>query len=142
MRDFDFPSVAETVAIPDFNPVPLARRRRDGWVPERQRTFIATLAHSGCVTSAARAAGMGVTSAYALRRRRGAASFAAAWDKALNDARRRTLEVAMEAAFTRSFAPRTYRGNFTGTLIRRDDLHVMLAALQAVSALSRAPPPK
>jgi hypothetical protein len=47
---------------------------------ERQRTFIATLAHTGCVGRAALAAGMSRESAYRLRRRKSAESFAGAWD--------------------------------------------------------------
>lgn len=137
MRDSDSLSFAETAAIPAFTLVPLARRRHDGWTPGRQRDFIAALARSGCVAAAARAAGMGITSAYALRRRPGAASFAAAWDTALCDARRRALEVAMEAMFAGTFTPCTYRGNFTGTLVRKDDLGAAVAALRAVTALSR-----
>ena len=31
--------------------VPVAHRR-DGWTPERQRTFLATLAETGCVSAA------------------------------------------------------------------------------------------
>jgi hypothetical protein len=142
MRDPDSPSFAETAAIPSFTPVPLNRSRRDGWSPERQRNFIATLARTGCVAAAARGAGMGVTSAYALRRRPGATSFAAAWDRALSDARRRALELAMEAAFAGTLTPRTYRGNFTGTLVRKDDLRAILAALRTVTALSSSPLPK
>lgn len=68
--------------IPAFMPVP-ARARRDGWTPERQRVFIAALARTGCVGRAAAAAGMSRESAYRLRRREGAARFAAAWDSIL-----------------------------------------------------------
>lgn len=141
MYDSDPPSSAE-FAIPEFAPVPLKRSRRDGWTPERQRGFIVTLANTGCVAAAARSAGMGVTSAYALRRRAGAATFAAAWDTALHDARRRSLEVAMRTVFAGAIVPQTYRGNFTGTLIRKDDIHATLAALRAVSALSSPGTPK
>jgi hypothetical protein len=72
------PHIVRT-GIPAFMPVP-ARARRDGWTPERQRIFIAALARSGCVGQAAREAGMSRESAYRLRRREGAQSFAAAWD--------------------------------------------------------------
>ncbi len=133
MRDPDSPSFAETAAIPSFTPVPLTRSRRDGWTPERQRNFIATLAHTGCVAAAARAAGLSVTSAYNLRRRIGAESFAAAWDAALADARSRALTLAMDAAFSAMLTPRRYRGNFTGTIVRRDDMRALLAALRAAA---------
>lgn len=70
------------VAAPSFVPVPV-RARRDGWTEGRQRTFIAALARTGCVGQAAHAAGMSRESAYRLRRRTGAESFATAWDSIL-----------------------------------------------------------
>lgn len=68
--------------IPAFHPVPVGPRR-DGWVPERQAAFIGFLAQTRSVLAAARAVGMGRESAYRLRKRPGAAGFAAAWDAAL-----------------------------------------------------------
>jgi hypothetical protein len=65
--------------VPPFVPVPL-RARADGWTPERQARFIGLLAETGSVAEAARRVGMGRQSAWRLRRRRGAASFARAWD--------------------------------------------------------------
>ena len=68
----------------DFTPVPL-RSRRDGWTVERQRAFIGWL-HKGLRPGrAAERVGMSRKSAYALRSRPGAESFAAAWD-AVGDA--------------------------------------------------------
>lgn len=139
MRDSDPPSFAETAAIPAFTPVPLARHRHDGWTSQRQHIFIATLARTGCVGRAAHAAGMSVTSAYTLRRRSGAESFAAAWAAALADARRRAFEFAIEQAFSSGIEPRRYRGNFTGTIVRADDTRAIMLALRAASAMG---PPK
>ena len=68
--------------IPHFIPVPV-RNRRDGWTPERQAWFIAALAETGCVATAARRAGMARETAYRLRRKMGAESFAHAWDAVL-----------------------------------------------------------
>jgi hypothetical protein len=68
--------------MPSFTPVP-GRARRDGWTAERQRAFIAALARTGCVGRAAAEAGMRRESAYRLKRRKGAESFAAAWDSIL-----------------------------------------------------------
>ncbi len=68
--------------LPAFHPVPVGRRA-DGWRPERQADFIGWLAQTRSVLAAARAAGMGRESAYRLRKRPGAAGFAAAWDAAL-----------------------------------------------------------
>lgn len=139
MRDSDLPPFAETAAIPAFTPVLLGRNRHDGWTARRQHDFIATLARTGCVAQAARAAQMSVTSAYNLRRRPDAESFAAAWRTALADARRRAFEFAVDRALTPAFEPRLYRGNFTGTIMRGDDTRAILLALRAASA---ARPPK
>lgn len=68
--------------IPAFHPVPVGPRR-DGWAAERQAAFIGYLARTRSVLAAARAVGMGRESAYRLRKRPGAAGFAAAWDAAL-----------------------------------------------------------
>lgn len=65
--------------VPAFTPVPL-RFRNDGWTPMRQADFLGRLAETGSVTAAARHVGMTRESAYRLRSKPGAASFAAAWD--------------------------------------------------------------
>ena len=71
--------------IPAFHPVPVGPRA-DGWTPRRQADFIGYLAETGSVMAAARAVSMGRESAYRLRKRTGAAGFAAAWDAALGKA--------------------------------------------------------
>lgn len=68
--------------IPAFHPVPVGPRC-DGWTPERQAQFIGCLAESRSVVAACRRVSMGRESAYRLRKRPGAAGFAAAWDAAL-----------------------------------------------------------
>ncbi len=68
--------------IPAFHPVPV-NPRADGWTAARQAAFVGMLAETGSVIAAARIVGMGRESAYRLRRRPGAAGFAAAWDAAL-----------------------------------------------------------
>lgn len=68
--------------VPAFTPVPL-RFRRDGWTPIRQADFLGRLAETRCVAAAARHVGMTRESAYRLRDRFGAESFAAAWDAIL-----------------------------------------------------------
>lgn len=68
--------------IPAFYPVPL-RARADGWTPLRQAEFLGYLSLTGSVSAAARAVGMARETAYRLRRREGAESFAAAWDAVL-----------------------------------------------------------
>ncbi|WP_095012550.1 hypothetical protein [Tsuneonella mangrovi] len=68
--------------IPMFHPVPVAPRR-DGWTVQRQAWFIGVLAETRSVVETCRRVGMGRESAYRLRKRPGAAGFAAAWDAAL-----------------------------------------------------------
>ncbi len=64
----------------------------DGWTPERIRTFLVTLAGSGCVLTAAKAAGMSAKSAYALRNRAEGRAFHYAWEAALQIARRQIAD--------------------------------------------------
>lgn len=68
--------------IPAFTPVPV-RTRKDGWTPERQREFIRLLHVRPDIGKAAEAVGLSRRTAYRLRERPGAESFAAAWDSAL-----------------------------------------------------------
>ena len=68
---------------PAFKPVPRNARRADGWTAARQQAFIAALAETGSVRRAAEAAGMSYSSAYQLRKARGATSFVKAWDMAI-----------------------------------------------------------
>lgn len=68
--------------IPAFHTVPVGKRH-DGWTPARQVSFIGMLYETRSVVAAAKAVGMGRESAYRLRKRPGAAGFAAAWDAAL-----------------------------------------------------------
>ncbi len=68
--------------VPLFHPVPVGPRQ-DGWTVQRQAWFIGCLAETRSVIEACRRVGMGRESAYRLRKRPGAAGFAAAWDAAL-----------------------------------------------------------
>ncbi|MBY8336770.1 hypothetical protein KYN89_06890 [Alteriqipengyuania sp. NZ-12B] len=65
-----------------FSPVPL-RTRRDGWSLARQCAFLVQLYLTGSVAAAARHVGMSRASAYRLRARPEARSFADAWDRVL-----------------------------------------------------------
>jgi hypothetical protein len=129
------------IAIPFFTPVPLRRSRKDGWTPARQRIFLAALAATGMVSRAARAAGMGVTSAYNLRRRKGAESFAAAWSVVEEAAREEALERVMEAARHGTIHLRFYAGRFVGTAHRYDH-RTSVAALRAAFAVPSPRRPK
>ena len=71
-----------------FEPVPV-KSRRDGWTPLVQKMFVVALAAGLGTSGAARSVGRSRQTAYRLRERPDAASFAAAWDRALEFARRR-----------------------------------------------------
>jgi hypothetical protein len=62
-----------------FTPVPL-RVRADGWPPDLQLRFIVALSTGLTPGEAALSVGKNRQNAYALRKRPGAESFAAAWD--------------------------------------------------------------
>lgn len=81
-----------------FTPVPHSRPRRNSITPDLQREFIAHLAVTGIVTSAARHIGRSMEALYKLRQRPGAEEFAAAWDEAIDWGVLRLEDCAMERA--------------------------------------------
>src|SRR3954453_8861548 len=74
-------------AIPALNK---AEGRHDGWTGEKMATFCETLAETAVVAEACESARMGISGAYAARRRNPV--FAAAWDAALGIARERLAD--------------------------------------------------
>lgn len=129
---------ARHVRIPAFLPVPL-RARADGWTPKRQIAFIGALGATGSVLAAARRVSMARESAYRLRRKPGAESFAAAWDAALRKAgpaRKVTSEERMRRATEPLFKPVLYAGEHVATVEKADNS----ALLALVSQLGRAKP--
>lgn len=119
-----------------FTPVP-ARARRDGLTPARQAAFVAALAETCCVTAAARAVGMSWQSAYRLRDRAGAASFAAAWNAAL--ARPAHPDGVFDRALAGTARPITYAGRKIGEQRRHDDrLAMYLLRVHAPARYGRA----
>lgn len=83
----------------DYRWVPVRRvPRLDGWTEEKQRRFIETLADTGLVNVAARAAGMSRETAYRLRRSAHGAAFARAWDAARHHAGGLIEDIAFERA--------------------------------------------
>ena len=122
----------------EFTPVALTRVRHDGWTPERQRGFIAVLAVTGVVTAAARAVGMSGQSAYRLRGRAGAESFAAAWDLAQDEGFTRALSIALDRGFNGYTVSRFYAGREIAQ-VHRFDNRMALAALNARSRSPRHP---
>ena len=112
-----------------FEPVPANRARHDGWSEERQRVFIDQLARIGLVSAAARAVGMSTKSAYALRKRAGAESFAAAWDEAVGIGRFAAELTAIDRAFSGEARPVFYNGRKIGERIIHDN-RLLLAVLR------------
>jgi len=130
------PVQAEDQDLPAFTPVPARRNRADGWTPERQRRFIAAIEETAVVASAARAVGMSAVSAYALRKRPGAESFAAAWDIAMDMARDRVWEAVRHHLRHGEITPRFYRGKITSTT-HRTEHRLLFAALRSMDAQQR-----
>ena len=122
-------------SLPDdlaFDPVPSARRRRDGWTPERQRAFILALAQLGLVGAAAESVGMSRNAAYALLKRAGPDSdFACAWDAAVARGRTKACRLGIERAINGVQVPYFYGGLQRGTRTVYDD-RLLIAALRAV----------
>ena len=71
-------------------PATLPTIRHDGWTGEKMAVFCETLAETAVVAEACDAARMGISGAYAARRR--SPVFAAAWDAALSIARERLAD--------------------------------------------------
>jgi hypothetical protein len=117
----------------DFTPVPL-RPRRDGWTPERQRRFVALLAEGAGPSEAAEAVGKSKQTAFTLRRRPGAESFAAAWDAAVRYAaerRRREHEPSrLQQSLDGVLIPRFYRGRLVSVERRYPSGGLMRALAQ------------
>src|SRR6476469_1273837 len=96
-----------------FEPVEL-EHRKDGWTPARQRAFVEALADCGIVREAAARVGMSEQGARALRRRADAASFAIAWEAALQLGADRLRSAAWERAIEGVVKPRFYHGEKIG----------------------------
>jgi hypothetical protein len=113
-----------------FTPVPVTRARHDGWSVTRQRLFIEHLALIGLVSAAAQAVGMSPKSAYALRKRPGAESFAAAWDDAVGLGRWIAEATAIHRAVPGEVRPVFHRGRLVGERRVYND-RLLIAALHA-----------
>lgn len=123
----DTPDLTGTIF--DFTPVPLERKRSNGWSPLAQRRFIHALSIMGSVGAAARAVGMGRVSAYRLREREGAESFAAAWDRAIGEGRRRQYDHALDRALNGVTTVRILRGGSV-SVEGGPDMNLVRAALR------------
>lgn len=123
----------------EFTPVP-TRPRHDGWSAADQRKFIGRLTRGHSVDEAAKSLGHSRQSAYALRRKKGAESFARAWIWAQRmgrdawEARRCRPTPDLIHAFETILVPRFYRGRLVGFVQREDNN----AALRLLAALDRS----
>ena len=126
--------------LPAFHPLPCARH--DGWTAARQGAFLGWLAETRSVAEAAKRVSMGRESAYRLRRRAGAAGFAAAWDAALGKphtpvdlaSTKATGLAAHERLAAGLVEVRMHRGRYAGSHWKPD----MNALLQHGAAMERA----
>lgn len=100
----------------DFEPVPV-KSRHDGWTADTQKMFVFALAAGLGVSGAARVVGKSRQTAYRLKERPNAASFASACDRALAFARLRPLPPgasAWERGVEGVLVPIRYRGRIVG----------------------------
>lgn len=125
--------------VPDFlrfDPAPV-RARSNGWAPAVQRRFVLHLARGAGPGEAARHVGRTKQTAYALRARPGAESFAAAWDAAVafatlaRDARRVPGPMLTQCGLETMLVPRFYRGRLVG-FVQREDHHRALRTLKQI----------
>lgn len=132
-----------------FRPVPLCPRR-DGWTEVRQCAFLTQLYLTGSVSAAARAVGMSRASAYRLREREGAESFAFAWDRVLTmpgsghpgaareDRRKVTMATLLARLEIDLVRPVVYRGAMTA-IARKPDNPTLFRLLRLTAGLPDAP---
>jgi len=107
--------------VPPFYPVP-TRGRRDGWTIKRQADFLGMLAETGSVLGACEAVGMSRNSAYKLRARPEAESFAAAWDAALGAPIRKVTVTNLHfLAHHGLVQPMFFRGKYRGPVRKPDN---------------------
>jgi hypothetical protein len=121
-----------------FTPVP-GKKRHDGWDPRTQFRFVLALARGAGVHEAARGVGRTRQSAYRLRARAGAESFAAAWDAAFAFASQARCAAESRALVSSSvetlLVPRYYRGRLVG-YVQREDLSGAMARLARLDRLA------
>jgi hypothetical protein len=109
----------------DFEPVPSASSRHDGWTPERQRAFVAALADTGCVKIAARMVNMSPEGAYHLRRQPGAEGFRRAWDAAQTLGLQVVKDEAFDRAMNGQMVPVFVGGRLMGFRRKKNDRLLM-----------------
>ena len=96
--EFDPAVMADDDPLLAFAPYLHKQPRRNSITPDLQRAFVAHLALTGIVKSAAAHIGRSLEALYKLRQQPGAEGFAAAWDEALGWGVLRLEDCAMERA--------------------------------------------
>lgn len=102
----DAAGIPATIATPPAEP---------RWTGERMAEFIAELAATQCVATAARRVGMSRQSAYKLRARQAGEAFDLAWAIALEQAFRQLQSAALARALNGTEVPVYQRGELIGT---------------------------
>lgn len=127
--------------IPDFlrfEPVP-GKQRHDGWSYRHQFRFVLALARGAGISEAAQSVGRSRQTAYRLRSRVGAESFAAAWDSAVAFAEsvRATARGRgrSASAVETLLVPRHFRGRLIG-FVQRDEFRGVIAGLDRLDRLA------
>ncbi|MFL6720379.1 MAG: hypothetical protein ACJ8FT_01050 [Sphingomonas sp.] len=93
----DVADIVRAPTPPEFTPAP-TRKRHAGWTVEKQRKFIEHLALNGMIGEACAIVGVASSSAYRLRNKAGADSFAHAWDAAVRMSATRLSAMALDRA--------------------------------------------
>ena len=100
----------------------------------KQAAFLGLLAETRCVRTAAQRIGMSRETAYRLRRKPGASSFAAAWDVAMGRASALARKVTPEDLYQRVHCgllkPLLYRGRYVSTMKKADNSALLRLAAQ------------
>ena len=119
--------VAEDDPLLAFAPYLHTHPRRNSITPDVQRRFVAHLAATGVVTHAARHVGRSLEALYALRHRKGAEAFSAAWETAQRRADQRLEDVAKERSLVGTRTPIVSGGEILGWWDKPD--HALLRFL-------------
>lgn len=93
----DVADIVPAPTPPEFDIAP-TRKQHAGWTAERQRRFIEHLSLTGNVGEACAVVGVASSSAYRLRNKAGAESFARAWDAALRLCPTRLAAIGLDRA--------------------------------------------
>lgn len=125
-----YPQTPEGDEVPDFIPWRPQRQRSGGWSIHDQRLFIHELVRCGSVAAAARAVGKSARSAYLLREKRGAESFAVAWHRAQAVGIDKLRDNVIERLIDGELVPHLYHGKLIGHRRKFND-RMILGALQS-----------